>query len=89
MNELETKLRELKEYMRLAEELSAAIEAAKDELKRQMETQNVDTLSAGAYKATWKAITSSRVDTAALKKDAPEIARRYTRTTTAKRFVLA
>ena len=89
MNELETKLRELKEYMRLAEELNATIEAAKDELKRQMEEQDVDTLSAGAYKATWKAVTSSRVDTAALKKDAPEIAQRYTKTTTARRFVLA
>ena len=89
MNELETKLRELKEYMRLAEELNAAIEAAKDDIKRQMMEQNVDTLTAGAYKVTWKPVTSSRVDTSALKKDAPEIAQRYTKTTTAKRFVLA
>lgn len=87
--ELEIKLHDLKDMLRMAEELSGMIENAKDELKRQMEEQDVDTLSAGAYKATWKAVTSSRVDTAALKKDAPEIAQRYTKTTTAKRFVLA
>ena len=87
--ELEIKLHDLKDMLRMAEELSGMIENAKDELKRQMEEQDVDTLSAGAYKATWKAVTSSWVDTAALKKDAPEIAQRYTKTTTARRFVLA
>lgn len=87
--ELEIKLHDLKDMLRMAEELSGMIENAKDELKRQMEEQDVDTLSAGAYKATWKAVTSSRVDTAALKKDVPEIAQRYTKTTTARRFVLA
>lgn len=87
--ELEIKLHDLKDMLRMAEELSGMIENAKDELKRQMEEQDVDTLSAGVYKATWKAVTSSRVDTAALKKDAPEIAQRYTKTTTARRFVLA
>ena len=83
--ELEIKLHDLKDMLRMAEELNGMIENAKDELKRQMEEQDVDTLSAGAYKATWKAVTSSRVD----KKDAPEIAQRYTKTTTARRFVLA
>ena len=87
--ELEIKLHDLKDMLRMAEELSGMIENAKDELKRQMEEQDVDTLSAGAYKATWKAVTSSRVDTAALKKDAPEIAQRYTKTTTARRFCVA
>ncbi len=87
--ELEIKLHDLKDMLRMAEELSGMIENAKDELKRQMEEQDVDTLSAGAYKATWEAVTSSRVDTAALKKDVPEIAQRYTKTTTARRFVLA
>ena len=87
--ELEIKLHDLKDMLRMAEDLSGIVENAKDELKRQMEEQNVDTLTAGAYKVTWKPVTSSRVDTSALKKDAPEIAQRYTKTTTAKRFVLA
>ena len=87
--ELEIKLHDLKDMLRMAEELSGMIENAKDELKRQMEEPDVDTLSAGAYKATWKAVTSSRIDTAALKREAPELAQRYTRTSTTRRFVLA
>ena len=87
--ELEIKLHDLKDMLRMAEELSGMIENAKDELKRQMEEQDVDTLAAGAYKATWKAVTSSRIDTAALKREAPELAQRYTRTSTTRRFVLA
>ena len=39
--------------------------------------------------ATYKTVTSSRVDTTALKKDLPEIAARYTKTTTARRFTFA
>lgn len=35
------------------------------------------------------AVTSSRVDTTSLKKDYPEIAARYTKTTTARRFTFA
>lgn len=87
--ELEIKLHDLKDMLRMAEELSGMIENAKDELKHQMEEQDVDTLAAGAYKATWKAVTSSRIDTAALKREAPELAQRYTRTSTTRRFVLA
>ena len=50
--ELEIKLHDLKDMLRMAEELSGMIENAKDELKRQMEEQDVDTLSAGAYART-------------------------------------
>lgn len=36
-----------------------------------------------------KAVVSSRIDTTALKKDAPEIAAKYTRTTESRRFTFA
>ena len=87
--ELEIKLHDLKDMLRMAEELSGMIENAKDELKRQMEEQDVDTLSAGAYKATWKAVTSSRIDTAALKKALPDLAQQFTKTSTVRRFSVA
>lgn len=41
------------------------------------------------YKASYKAVVSSRIDTTALKKDAPEIAAKYTRTTESRRFTFA
>jgi predicted phage-related endonuclease len=54
-----------------------------------MQAAGVDTLAGDEHKATYKAVTSSRVDTTALKRDLPEIAAQYTKTTTARRFTFA
>lgn len=45
-----------------------------------------DTLLAGPFKVTWKAVTSSRLDSTALKKALPEIATRFMKQTTTRRF---
>jgi len=89
MNELETKARELKELQRMAEELNAEITTLQDEIKATMTEQNTDTLTAGAFKITWKQITSERLDSKALKASLPEIVARFTKTTTTRRFVVA
>ena len=62
---IESKVRNLVELKRLKEELESDITAAEDEIKAVM--GNEETLLAGAFKVTWKAITSSRLDGAALK----------------------
>lgn len=54
-----------------------------------MTAQDTDTLTGSDWKITWKSVISNRLDSGALKKDLPEIAARYTRQTTARRFVLA
>lgn len=77
---------ELAQYIRMQEEAAAMVESLKDQLKAQMQAAGVDTLAGDEHKATYKAVTSSRVDTSALKQDLPEIAAQYTRTTTARRF---
>lgn len=41
------------------------------------------------YKITYKAVTSSRLDSKALKADQPELYAKYTKQTTARRFCLA
>jgi predicted phage-related endonuclease len=79
-------MRNLAEYTRLQEETSAIIDGLKDELKTIMQEQNTDTLTGTEHKASYKAVVSSRIDTTALKKNMPEIAAKYTRTTTARRF---
>ena len=43
-------------------------------------------MTAGVFKVTWKAITSARLDTAALKKALPDVVERFTKTTTTRRF---
>lgn len=80
---------ELAQYIRMQEETAAMVESLKDQLKAQMQAAGVDTLAGDEHKATYKAVTSSRVDTTALRRDLPEIAAQYTKTTTARRFTFA
>lgn len=82
-------MKELAEYIRMQEEAAAMVESLKDQLKERMTAAGVDSLAGSEHKATYKAVTSSRVDTTRLKKDLPEIAARYTKTTTARRFTFA
>ena len=81
---MEGKIKELMELKRMREELDAEITAAEDEIKQVMGED--ETLFAGAFKVTWKAITSSRLDSIALKKAMPEIAAQFTKQTTTRRF---
>ena len=82
-------MKELAEYIRMQEEAAAMVESLKDQLKERMTAAGVESLAGSEHKATYKAVTSSRVDTTRLKKDLPEIAARYTKTTTARRFIFA
>ena len=81
---LEPKVKELLELKRMREELDAEITAAEEEIKLAMGTE--ETLLAGAFKVTWKSVTSSRLDSTALKKARPEIAARFMKQTTTRRF---
>ena len=86
-NELIAKIRELREMQQLIEEAQAEAEALKDEIKAHM--GEAEELRAGEYKVTYKAVTSSRLDTAALKKAMPDVAAAFTKTTSTRRFVVA
>lgn len=79
-------MKALAEYIRMKEDLDAMIESCKDELKAHMQATGLDTLQGSEHKATFKSVTSSRLDTSALKKELPDVAARYTVTTTATRF---
>ena len=87
INELEAKARELRQLQALIEEAQAEAEALKDTIKAAMGDK--DSIQAGEYRITWKAVTSSRIDTAALKKALPDVAERFTRETTTRRFCVA
>ena len=87
--ELDSKIRELRELRRLADELQQEIDGLTDQIKAVMTERDTDTLTGDDYKITWKAVTSSRLDTAALKKALPQVAEQFTKTSTSRRFVLA
>lgn len=54
-----------------------------------MTANNADTLHGPSFKITWKEVTSSRLDSKALKAAAPTIWEQFTKTTTSRRFVVA
>ena len=81
---LESTVKELMELRRMKEELDAEITQLEDEIKQAM--GNEETLIAGPFKVDWKTVISSRIDTAALKKSLPEIAERFMKQTTTRRF---
>ena len=87
MNEMECKIRELRQLQALIDEATAEAETIKDAIKAHM--GDTEELRAGEYKVTWKAVTSSRLDTTALKKALPDVAERFTKTTTSRRFCVA
>ena len=87
INEIESKARELRQLQALIDEATAEAEALKDAIKAAM--GDCESVQAGEYKITWKAVTASRIDTTALKKALPEVAERFTKTTTARRFCVA
>ena len=81
---MEIKVKELMELRRMREEIDAEIAAAEDEIKSIMGDE--ETLLAGAFKVDWKTVVSNRIDTTALKKVFPEIAERFMKQTTTRRF---
>lgn len=88
-NEMESKIKELRELRRMADEIAAEIETLQDAIKSEMTARNTDTLTGTNWKVTWKAVTSKRFDSAAFKKTHGELYEQYTKETTSKRFLIA
>lgn len=86
-HELEMKCRELRQLQALIDEAQAEAEAIRDAIKAAMGSQ--EALQAGEYKITWKPVTTTRIDAAALRKALPDVAARFTKETTVRRFSVA
>ena len=85
MNVQET-MKELAQYLRMQDEISQTIEGLKDQIKAYMQENGLETLASDEHKATYKTVTSSRIDTTAFKKAFPSMAEQFTKTTTSQRF---
>ena len=83
INELEAKARELRQLQALIEEAQTEAEAIKDAIKA------AEAIVAGEYRITWKPVTSTRLDASALRKALPDVAARFTKETTVRRFCVA
>lgn len=87
INEIEAKARELRQLQALIEEAQAEAETIKDILKAAM--GDSEAIQAGEYRITWKPVTTARIDTTALKKALPDVAERFMKETTVRRFSVA
>lgn len=87
-NEINLKVSELRELKRMAEELQAEIDVLQDGIKDHMTAAGVDEILGIDYKITWKPVTTSRIDSSALKKALPDVAAQFLRETTSRRFCL-
>ena len=77
-NSITSKVEELMELRKLAEELQNQMDNITDEIKAYMGSE--ETMMAGSYKVTWKETVSRRVDTTALKKLLGDALDEYTKT---------
>ena len=86
MNNIQETMKELAQYIRMQDEISQTIEGLKDQIKAYMQQNHLETLVSDEHKATYKTVTSSRIDTTAFKKAFPPMAEQFTKTTTSQRF---
>lgn len=88
-NEMNTKVKDLRELRRMREELDAEITAIEDLIKADMLSIGADTLTGCDWKITWKPVMSNRFDSTAFKKTHAELYSQYTRQTETRRFLVA
>ena len=86
---MNSKVKELRELRRMADELAGEIETIQDEIKAHMTEQNTDTLNGLDWRITWKNMVSKRLDGKALKAAMPDVVEQFTKESVSKRFVLA
>ena len=82
------KLRELKEFKLMAEELVNQITSLEDEIKAEMTARNVKELIVDIFKIKWVTCTISRIDTTTLKNELPDIAAKYVKTIEMRRLLI-
>lgn len=89
IQEIDMEVKELRELQALVDEATAQMEAIKDVIKLKMVDEGTEVLQGNGWKATWHTVTSSRLDSKALKAAHPDLVAQYSKPSTATRFTLA
>lgn len=88
-HELDSKIKELRELRRMADDLQTEIDSITDSIKAEMSTREVDELSGNDWKITWKLVKSRRFDSTAFKKTHAELYDQYCSESATRRFTVA
>jgi len=87
--DLTAALREFQEYKRIREEADNAMKTLQAKITAHMAMQDVTEMVVDVYRVSYKPVTSTRLNTTALKAAKPDIFAQFSTTTTARRFVVA
>lgn len=86
--ELDSKVNEMKALQEQIDRLEAEVEAIKDMLKQKMIDEGSDTITGNGWKASWKAVTSSKFDSKTFKAQHSDLYAAFCKPSTVCRFVL-
>lgn len=86
-NEIAAKCRELRELQALIDEAQSEVDAIRDALKAAM--GGAEEMRAGEYKLTWNPVKTVKLDVKALKAALPDVAARFSRESSTRRFCVA
>ena len=86
--ELNTTVRDLKELKTLQDRITAKIKTLEDQIKEHMADTDMFAITGDGYAVTWNEVSSTRLDTTALKHDMPDIAAQYMKTSITRRFIV-
>lgn len=89
IQEIDLKVKELRELQTLVDEATAQMEAIKGAIKLKMADEGIEVLQGDGWKATWHTVTSSRLDSKALKAAHPDLVAQYSKPSITTRFTLA
>ena len=89
MANLETRIKEYREYARMIEEMEALKDAIADELKAAMNEAGQDKMIIGEYKLSYTDCTRRDIDKKRLEAEHGDIYTAYLKETTYKRFAVA
>ncbi len=86
---IENRVKKLQELEAQQNELEAAAEAIRAELKADLEEKGVDELKTANFLIRWKEIISSRLDSKALKAALPDVYGQFCRSSSSRRFTIS
>lgn len=88
-NELDAKVKKLRELREFEAEVKSEITAIEDALKAEMLSRNTDTLTGQSCTVTWKTVLSTRFDSAAFKLAYADLFRKFSKNTSSRKLVIA
>ena len=90
INNLESKIEELKELENFMAEINEQAEAIRDTIKEEMKLRDTEDLECGKYIVRWTSVLSTRFDTKRFKeKFGDELYKAYTKEVASRRFQIA